>query len=127
MSFSIHTVTEQQHTPATAQHIVQTAEVTMLMTAALAGASVSKAARKQYRKIARKAALVLAGYKIKRLLGFKKQSADVPDEILGLNFWVFMGIVIVGAALGAWLFGFLGFIILVALAFIIFLLVKDDL
>jgi hypothetical protein len=126
MALSYTSATQQPvEASGAAQHALPTSEMALLMTAALAGASMTKAAKKQYRKMARKAAFTMVGYKIKRMFGFK--APDVPDTIFGMNFWLFLGIVVVAAAFGAWLFGFWAFLVLVALGFIIYLLVKDDL
>jgi hypothetical protein len=126
MALSYTSATEQPiEAPVAPQHALPSSEIALLMTAAVAGASMTKAAKKQYRKMARKAAFSMMGYKIKRMLGFK--APDVPDTIFGMNFWLFFGIVVVGAAFGAWLFGFWAFLVLIGLGVIIYLLVKDDL
>ncbi len=96
-------------------------EMGLLLAGALAGTAMSRSARKQYRKMTRKATWKLLGMKVKSMLGFKK---DVPDTVMGLDFWVFLLLVILGVALGAALFGLTGFLILLGIAVIIYLLLQ---
>jgi hypothetical protein len=44
---------------------------------------------------------------------------------MGLNFWVFVGLVALAAILGTAFFGLTGFLILLGLAVIIYLLTQD--
>lgn len=126
MALSYTSATEQPVEASVAsQPALPSSELALLMMGAMAGAAMTKAARKEYRKMARKTTWKMVGYKMKRMLGFK--APDVPDTIFGMNFWLFFGIVVVGAAFGAWLFGFWAFLVLIALGLIIYLLVKDDL
>jgi hypothetical protein len=92
------------------------------MMTALAGASMTKAARRQYRKMVRKATWKALGYKMKATLGFKQ---DVPETVMGLNFWVFIAIVVGAVILGTILFGITGFLILLGIGIIIYLLLNE--
>jgi hypothetical protein len=119
-----NTTTEQIETvPAASQPTLTSSDAAVLMVAALAGASMTKAARRQYRKMTRKMAWQAMGYKIKSGLGFKT-SGDVPDTVMGLNFWVFLAIVVGAIILGTILFGVTGFLILLGIGIIIYLLLN---
>ncbi len=94
----------------------------ILMAGAFAGVAMTKAARKQYRKLVRKAMWKAMGMKLKSFFSFKKQD---PDTVMGLNFFVFLLLVVLGVAIGAAIFGLTGFLILLGLAIIIYLLLRD--
>ncbi len=94
----------------------------LLLAGAFASVAMTKAALRQYRKLARKALWKAIGLKMKSFFSFKKQD---PDTVLGLNFFVFLLLVILGVAIGAALFGLTGFLLLVGLAIIIYLLLRD--
>jgi len=94
----------------------------LLLAGAFAGVAITKAARKQYRKFTRKALWKTMGMKLKSFFSFKKQD---PDTVMGLNFFVFLLLVVLGVAIGAALFGLTGFLLLVGLAIIIYLLLRD--
>jgi hypothetical protein len=126
MALSITSSTVQQvEAPVTTQPSLPTSDVAILLMGALAGASMTKTARRQYRKMMRKATWKMLGYKMKAALGFKS-SNNVPETVWGMNFWLFLALVIVGVAIGTWLFGLAGFLILTGIAAIILLLLKDD-
>lgn len=99
-----------------------TGEAALVLGGALAAATLTRASRKQYRKMVRKATWKMAVLKIKSLFGGK---SNVPDEVMGLNFWVFVGLVALAAILGTAFFGLTGFLILLGLAVIIYLLTQD--
>jgi len=120
-----NTTSEQLETvPAASQPSFSTSDAAVLMVAALAGASMTKAARRQYRKMTRKMAWKAMGHKLKSGLGFKT-SGDVPDTVMGLNFWVFLAIVVGAIIIGTILFGVTGFLILLGIGIIIYLLLND--
>ncbi len=120
---STNTITEQPlAVPAEAQTSFTSSDAAVLMMTALAGASMTKAARKQYRKMVRKATWKALGYKMKATLGFRQ---DVPETVMGLNFWVFIAIVVGAVILGTILFGITGFLILLGIGIIIYLLLND--
>jgi hypothetical protein len=125
LSITSTTVQPAEVVPAT-QPALTNSDAALLLVGALAGVSMTKTARRQYRKMARKATWKMLGYKMKAALGIKN-NGEVPDTILGINFWLFLGLLVVGVAVGTWLFGLAGFLILVGIAVIILLLVKDDL
>lgn len=125
MAFSVNkTVTEQPiAAPARGeQQSFTSTDAAALLTVVLAGAAATKASKKYYRKMARKAAWKMMGMKLKASLGFKQ---DVPDTVMGLNFWVFLGLVVAASILGVLLFGPVGFIIVLGIAFIIYLLLNE--
>lgn len=127
MSLSITSTTVPQvEVPAAPQPSLPASDAAILLMSALAGAAMTKTARRQYRKMARKATWKLLGYKMKAALGFRR-SNEVPETVFGMSFWLFLGIIIVAVALGTWLFGLAGFLILVAIAAIILFLLRDDL
>jgi len=122
LSSTTSTTVQPVTVPAEAQPSFSSSDAAVLMMTALAGASMTKAARKQYRKIVRKATWKALGYKMKATLGFKQ---DVPDTVMGLNFWVFIAIVVGAVILGTILFGITGFLILLGIGIIIYLLLND--
>jgi hypothetical protein len=120
------TTTEQIETvPAASQPTLNSSDAAVLMVAALAGASMTKAARRQYRKMTRKMAWQAMGYKIKSGLGFKT-SGDIPDTVMGMNFWVFLAVAVGAVILGTVIFGITGFLILLGIAIIIYLLLNSN-
>jgi hypothetical protein len=124
MALSLTNTVTEQPLPASpaAEPALSTSDAAALLTIALAGAAATKASKRYYRKMARKAAWKMMGMKMKAALGFKQ---DVPDTVMGLNFWLFLGIVVAASILGVVLFGVLGFIIVLGIAFIIYLLLND--
>lgn len=92
----------------------------ILMMAAFAGTAMSKSMRKQYRSMMRKAFWIAAKQKVNRLFGNKQ------DQIAGLEPWLFILLVVAAAAIGVALFGLWGFIVILALAAIIYLLLKQS-
>ncbi|MCA0382509.1 MAG: hypothetical protein LCH58_10125 [Bacteroidetes bacterium] len=96
------------------------AEMAILMTAAFAGTAMSKRMRKQYRSMMRKAFWMAAKQKLNRLFRNKQ------DQIAGMAPWLFILLVVAAAAIGVALFGLWGFIVILALAAIIYLLLKQS-
>jgi fatty acid desaturase len=94
----------------------------ILLAAALVGSLSARAAKKQYRKALRKAAWQALRNRVLSLFSGKKRR----DTIFGLEAWLFFVLVLVAAALGVALFGFWGFLVLVALGVIIYLLLKQS-
>ncbi len=92
----------------------------IILMMALAGAATSKAARKQYRKAMRKMAWQSLGHSFRSAFKFG------DETIAGMPFWLFLVLAIAVAAIGIWLFGLLGFIIVLALAVIIYLLLNKS-
>ena len=90
----------------------------LLLVAAFAGAATTKAARKQYRKAMRKMAWSSLTGKFRKQNSYEQRVGKWP-------LWAFILIVALLAAIGVWLFGFLGFIIILGLGVIIYLLVND--
>lgn len=90
------------------------------MTAAFAGTAMSKSMRKQYRSMMRKGFWLAAKQKFKSL--FSKQQ----DQVAGLEPWLFILIVVAAAIIGVALFGLWGFIVMLALAAILYLLLKQS-
>lgn len=119
------TIEQPEAVPAANQPALTSTGAAVLMMTALAGASMTKAARRQYRKMTRKMAWKAMGYKIKSGLGFKT-SGDVPDTVMGMNFWVFMAVAVGAVILGTILFGVTGFLILLGIAIIIYLLLNGN-
>lgn len=120
---STHTTFVQpEAVPSEAQPSFSSSDAAVLMMTALAGVSMTKAARKQYRKMVRNAAWKAMVYKMKAALGFKK---NVPETVMGLDFWVFLAIVVGAVILGTILFGITGFLILLGIGIIIYLLLND--
>lgn len=97
-------------------------EAALLLTAALAGASMSKSARRQYRALTRKMAWKALGNKIKGMFSRQQRA----DQIFGLEPLVFWLLVAAVALLGILLFGFWGFLVIAALGVIIYLLLKQN-
>jgi len=116
-SFSTVTTVATPAAPASQTPTPGGADALILM-AALAGAATTKAARKQYRKAMRKMAWSALGYKFKSMLNFK------GGTTAGMPTWLFFVLAIALAAIGIWLFGLLGFLIVLGLAVIIYLLLK---
>lgn len=113
--------TAQESTSAMAPSAAfSSAEMAMLMMAAFAGTAMSKSMRKQYRSMMRKAFWMAAKQKLNRLFGHKQ------DQIAGMEPWLFILLVVAAAAIGVALFGLWGFIVILALAAIIYLLLKQS-
>ena len=106
-------------TPASASGI-SSAEVGMLMMAAFAGTAMSKSMRKQYRSMMRQAFWQAAKQKVKGLFGKNN------NQVAGMESWLFILLVVAAAAIGVALFGLWGFIVILALAAIIYLLLKQS-
>lgn len=109
--------------PAAHQPGMSSSDAAVLMMAALAGVSMTKTARRQYRKMTRKMAWKAMGQKIKAGLGFKT-SGDIPETVMGMNFWVFLAVAVGAVILGTVIFGITGFLILLGIAIIIYLLLN---
>jgi hypothetical protein len=128
-SFSQTTTTETVEINILAQEADQNSfsggDAALLMAGALAGATMAKATKRQYRQLSRKMAWQAMGYKLKGLFNKKYRGGGDMPEVAGLNFWVFLAIVVGAAALGTWLFGFVGFLILLGIGIIIYLLLQD--
>lgn len=122
LSTTSATIQPSAETPAAPSSSFPSSGTALLLMAAMSGAAMSKTARRQYRKMARKAAWTWLGLKMAKMLGFKR---DVPDTVMGLNFWVFLLLVAVGVAIGAALFGLVGFLILLGISIIIYLLLQN--
>jgi hypothetical protein len=104
------------------EHTMHGGDAAMLLMGALAGAAMTKEAKRQYRALTRKMAWKALGQKFKGL--FKKEFR-LDDEIAGMPAWLFIVLVVGGAAIGLWLFGLLGFLVLLGLGVIIYLLIND--
>ncbi|HMP92828.1 MAG TPA: hypothetical protein PKD90_08150 [Phnomibacter sp.] len=99
------------------------ADASLLLMGALAGAALSKEAQKQSRKMMRKLAWKALGDKLKGMFSKKHRR---ESEIAGMPLWLFLLLVIAAAAIGLWLFGLLGFLILLGLGAIIYLLLNSN-
>jgi hypothetical protein len=95
-------------------------DAALLLMGALAGASMSKSATKQFRKMKRKMTWQALGMKFKSMFGKKQQ-----EQIMGMDAWLFVLLVLAVAALGFWAFGVWGFLVLLGLGAIIYLLLKN--
>ena len=107
------------------QHRFSGGDAALLIAGALAGATMAKATKRQYRQLSRQMAWKAMGYKLKGL--FSKQyrgGGDMP-EVAGLNFWVFVAIVVGATLIGTWIFGLTGFLILLGIGVIIYLLLQE--
>lgn len=115
-------IASTQLTPAQSTSVADnfSAEMAILMTAAFAGTAMSKSMRKQYRSMMRKGFWLAAKQKFKSLFG--KQE----DQVAGLEPWLFILIVVAAAIIGVALFGWWGFIVMLALAAILYLLLKQS-
>lgn len=99
------------------------ADAALLLMGALAGASMTKAARKEYRKLQRKMAWKALGLKFKSMFSRKHQASD---QIFGMDAWLFILLVLAGAAIGFAIFGVWGFLVLLGLGAIIYLLLRNE-
>jgi hypothetical protein len=124
MALSTTSSVQSTATPAPADQSVLTSDAAMLLMGALAGAAMTKATRKQYRALSRKMAWQALGLRFKSLFG--KKNNDIPAEIAGMPSWLFLVLVVAAAAIGIWLFGLLGFLIVLGLGVIIYLLLQKD-
>ncbi|MCU0374474.1 MAG: hypothetical protein MUF24_04110 [Chitinophagaceae bacterium] len=98
-------------------------ELGILLAGAVAGTAAARATRKQYKKMMRRLTWKMIGLKFKSMLGFRK---NMPDDVMGLNFWVFVGLVALLAIIGAAIFGVTGFLILLGIGIIIYLLLNGN-
>lgn len=124
MAFVTNTIQEAPTAEVTTNQSseITTGEASLILGGALAAATLTKASRKQYRKMVRKATWKMAKLKVASLFGGK---SSVPDEVMGLNFWVFVGIVALAAIVGTAVFGLTGFLALLGIAIIIYLLTSE--
>lgn len=97
------------------------ADAVLLLMGALAGATISKAARRQYRQLRRRLVWQALGQRLAAMFGKKRGAADT---IAGMDAWLFILLVVVAAALGVWLFGLLAFLVILGLAAVIYLLLR---
>jgi hypothetical protein len=102
---------------------VSGSDAAILLMGALAGATLSKEAKKQYRALRNKLAWQALGLKIKG--AFSKKHRHKGDQIAGMDMWLFILLVVAAAAIGVWLFGLWGFIVILLLAAIIYLLLRQ--
>ncbi len=109
---------------ANAQPAIAQGDAALLLMGALAGATLSKEAKKQYRALSRKLALQALGQKIKGV--FNKKFRKQGEQIAGMETWLFILLVVLAAALGVALFGLWGFIVILLLAAIIYLLLRQS-
>ncbi len=98
-------------------------DAAVLLMGALAGATLSKEAKKQYKALSRKLAWTALGLKIKG--AFSKKHRQQGEQIAGMDMWLFILLVVAAAAIGVWLFGLWGFIVILLLAAIIYLLLRQ--
>ncbi|MCU0334229.1 MAG: hypothetical protein MUF62_04160 [Chitinophagaceae bacterium] len=101
---------------------ISSADVMLLMMGAVAGASMSKAARRQYRQLRRKLVWQALGQKFKSMFSKKHRFGDT---VAGMDMWLFILLAVVAAAIGVWLFGLFGFLVILGLATIIYLLLRN--
>jgi hypothetical protein len=120
---SFVSVTSQPATPPPSEQVsgISSADVMLLMMGALAGAGMSKAALRQYRQLRRKIVWQALSQKFKSV--FSKQHR-LGDTVAGMDMWLFILLAVVAAALGVWLFGLFGFLVILGLATIIYLLLR---
>jgi len=123
MAFVSNTVQSQPGAQPAENTGVLSPELGILLAGAVAGTAAARATRKQYKKMMRRLTWKMIGLKFKSMLGFRK---NVPDEVMGLNFWVFVGLVALLAIIGAALFGVTGFLILLGIGIIIYLLLNGN-
>lgn len=122
---ALATQSTQEITPVSPKHnesLPGTEVLAVLMAGTFAGVAMTKTARKQYRRLVRKAMWKAMGMKLKAAFSFKKKQ---DETVMGLNFFVFLLLVVLGVAIGAAIFGLTGFLILLGLAVIIYLLLRD--
>jgi len=124
MSLASYTIQQAAPPANAAPQSGASGEIALLMMGLVAGASMTKAARKQYRALTRKMAWQALGFKLKSLFGKKDFGED--QTVAGMPLWLFIVVAVGAAALGLWLFGLMGFLLLLALAAIIYLLVKKS-
>lgn len=95
-------------------------DAALLLMGALAGATMTRSMRRQYRALNRKMVMKAIGLSFASLFNKKLRR----DTVAGMPTWLFILLVIAAAAIGLWLFGLLGFLVLIALAIIIYLLLR---
>jgi hypothetical protein len=119
----VTTTTTQASVPAPANSsTVSGGDAALLLMGALAGASMSKQARRQYRAMTRKMAWQQLGMSFKGLFN-KKYRQEKIGGLSPLAFWLIVAGV---SLLGILLFGFWGFLVIAALGLIIYLLIKKS-
>lgn len=96
------------------------AEMALLLMAAISGVAMTKKMHKQYGIILRKALWLTARQKLKGMLG-KKQ-----DQIAGMEPWLFILLAIAASVLGVALLGLWGFIVIIALGAIIYFALRQS-
>jgi hypothetical protein len=121
MAFVTNTVQPQPEVQPAENNGFMSPELSMLLAGAVAGTIAARASSRQYKKMMRRFTWKMIGLKFKSMLGFKK---NVPDEVMGLNFWVFIGLVALLSIIGAAIFGITGFFILLGIGVIIYLLLS---
>lgn len=107
-----------------AQSMPANGDAAILLMGALAGATLSKEAKRQYKSLSRKLAWQAMGLKVKGL--FNKKYRQQGEQIAGMELWLFILLVVAAAAIGVALFGLWGFIVILLLAAIIYLLLKQS-
>lgn len=119
-TISHQAVTSESNTPS----IPSNGDAAILLMGALAGATLTKEAKKQYKALSRKLAFQALGLKVKGL--FNKKYRRQGEQIAGMELWLFILLVVAAAAIGVALFGLWGFIVILLLAAIIYLLLKQS-
>lgn len=115
-------LTEAQIAPE--QPAISNGDAALLLMGALAGATMSKEAKKQYKALTRKLAWKALTQKVKGL--FSKSHRQQGDTIAGMEPWLFILIVVAAAAIGVALFGLWGFIVILLLGAIVYLLLRQS-
>jgi hypothetical protein len=122
MAFATTTTTQASVPVPTNSTTVSGGDAALLLMGALAGASMSKQARRQYRAMTRKMAWQQLGMSFKGLFN-KKYRQEKIGGLSPLAFWLIVAGV---SLLGILLFGFWGFLVIAALGLIIYLLIKKS-
>ena len=122
MAFATTTTTQSSTPPTAASNPVSGGDAAVLLMGALAGASMTKQAKRQYRAMTRKMAWQQLGMSFKGLFSKKYRQKKVAG-LSPLAFWLIVAGV---ALLGILLFGFWGFLVIAALGTIIYLLIKKS-
>lgn len=124
MAFSTSSVQQSNAAPALPAATSATGDASMMLLGALAGVAMTKEARRQYKALSRKMAWQALGLKFKGI--FNKKYRAIDDKIGGIDSWLFILLVVAAAALGIALFGIWGFIVILALGAIIYLLLQQS-
>ena len=103
---------------------VSNGDVAVLLMGALAGATLSTSTKKQFKVLTRKLAWQGLGLKVKGV--FNKKYRQQGEHVAGMDMWLFILLVVAAAALGVALFGLWGFIVILLLAAIVYLLLKQS-